>query len=392
MMSAAVPEHGACDEDLKDSVDLSSLLSNYKVHVTAEIPLPLLLSSLRPEHSSVRIHRRQLSAADVALLVQFLRNNKHVTHLSFAKVRLGDAAALQLLAAVAAPREPPSPLRSLSLRSVGISTSGAKQLAAVIREADFGHLESINLSNNRANWPGEQALEKAVATRVLEGRSAVDVDVSGNLVVVEWLNALTHGLGAFGALGGGIVMTGSAVRHGLPGASVASLVVFIFSLVTLLTSSCVYHSAFRCPEASKKLRKADHCSIFMLIAGSYTPFVVCYALDPPTIAGPVTLLAVWVCASVGIARSLAESGSSNMRSLLALVTGWLGAFSVRIMTERMQEGALHSVFWGGIAYSFGIVFYMLGKKIPMMHVIWHVAVMLGGGLHFFALWRYVVNG
>lgn len=391
-MSAAIRAHDAGDEDLKHRVDLSSLLSSNKVYVPPEVPLPLLLSSLRPEHSSVTIRTRPLSAADVALLAHFLSNNKHVVRLSLATVPLGSAVAFQLLAAVAAPREPPSPLRALSLRSVGISTSGAKQIATLIREANFGQLESLDLSNNRANWPGERALEKAVVARVLEGRTAIDVDVSGNLVVVEWLNAITHGLGAFGALAGGIVMTASAVRHGLPGANVASLVVFALSLFTLMASSCVYHSAFRCPAASRRLRKADHCSIFMLIAGSYTPFVVCYTLDPPTFAGPATLLAVWTCASVGIARSLAESGSSNARSLLALATGWLGAFSVRTMTERMQEGALNFVVSGGIAYSLGIIFYLLGKKIPMMHVIWHVAVMLGGGLHYFALWRYVVNG
>lgn len=391
-MSTTHCEHDSRQENVNPHSTLTSLLSTSNVRVSPEFPLAELLPALGPRHSSLSFHTSHLSSIDVSLLTEFITVNKHVTHLSFAHVSLGDNAAIQVLSAIASAAHSQSPLLSLSLRSVGISTSGAKRIADVIRDADFGRLENIDLSNNHANWLGERAMEKALASRVLKGRKALDIDISGNRVIVEWLNALTHGFGAIAALIGGILLTGTAVRHGLPGSNIASLAVFAMSLFTLLSSSCIYHSAFRCPAASKKLRKADHCSIFVLIAGSYTPFVVCYTLDPPTFAGPATLLAVWFFAAIGIARSLAASGSNAMRALLALATGWIGVFSMETLVERMQQGALNSVVMGGIAYSVGILFYLLGKKVPILHVVWHVSVMLGGGLHYFALWRYVVHG
>ncbi len=70
--------------------------------------------------------------------------------------------------------------------------------------------------------------------------------------------------------------------------------------------------------------------------------------------------------------------------------GWIAAVPGKMVVHRMQPGALALVVGGGASYSLGLIFYFLGKKIPMMHVVWHLAVMLGGSLHYVALWQYVL--
>lgn len=374
--------------------DISALLQNGShVQVQRDALLPEVLTRLGDRHTSLTICSPSLSPQSFSALCNFISNlNSHVNELNLSGVSLGDASVIRLFASLAKSRESPSPLVRISMQNVGFQTNGAKKIASIFRDADLGRLEYLDLSNNIANWPGVKAIESAIAARAQAGHRPIEVDLDGNLVIVELLNAVTHGIGAGGALAGGILMAVRAVQLELPLATIASLLVFVGSLFTLMTSSCVYHSCFRYPRTSRQLRKADHCSIFILIAGSYTPFVVCYTLDPPTVCGPLTLIAVWMCATAGIIMSLSSSGSNRTRALFALGMGWLGAFSVRTMVERMQSGALSSVVMGGVIYSVGIVFYLLGKRQPIMHVVWHVAVMLGGGFHYFALWRYVVNG
>ena len=364
--------------------DLPTLLSCSKVHVPASTSLPSLLPLLRRKHTSLTLHARHLPAAHLALLADFLSGPHPLLHLSLAHVALPARAPAALLAAIASS---PAPLQSVSLRAVGISAASARKLAHVLRRSELPHLRHVDVANNAANWPGVRALRQAAAA----AHPRLVLDVSGNLVFVERLNALTHLFGALLALPAGLALARAAVRHALPPLHVASLLVFAAALVTLMACSAVYHGAFRSAERRARLRKADHCCIFVLIAGTYTPFVVCYTLDPPTTAGPAALAAVWALAAVGVVRSLRGDGSNRSRALLALATGWVGMLAIQTLLERLQGGALAAVVAGGLVYSLGMAFYLGGKKIPVLHVVWHVAVMVGGGLHYYALWRYVVH-
>lgn len=81
--------------------------------------------------------------------------------------------------------------------------------------------------------------------------------------------------------------------------------------------------------------------------------------------------------------------SSRSRSLFALVNGWLGVIVKGTMIERMERENVSALVAGGVSYSLGILFYLGGKRVPFLHVIWHFAVLMGGAFHFIALWNYV---
>lgn len=329
----------------------------------------------------------ELSWSTLMDLSAYLKDQTHLSHLDLRCVKVGDSGIGILLRTLS--NNSASPITHLNLASVGLSSAGAISNSHFLSKS-LGALTHLDLSNNAANQRGVSAISNALQSRH-KSLPRLYVQLDGNLINIEVLNAVTHGLGAGGALLGGVVMLMRAIENGLRREEVASLVVFIASLFILMTSSCVYHSCFRMPYAFTQTRKADHCCIFLLIAGSYTPFVVCYTLHPPLWAGPVTLITVWICATVGIVRSVAGAGSSRTRALLALGTGWLGVFATRSLMERIQVGALWCILMGGLAYSIGVAFYFLGLRRPMMHVIWHVAVIIGGSFHYFALWKYVVN-
>lgn len=378
-----------CDEHSmppETSIETSfrSCLSILPVPTERQLSVVLLVLTRCPPSAVNHLKRlvvtaEKLSWKAIDSLLVYLESQTHFTHLSLNRVHLGDSAVAKLLHTLG--MADASPVTHLSLSATGISTKGAVQMSTLLT-TPLGALAHLDLSNNAANHRGVQAIEKAVSSR----HTPLLVNLSGNLVTVEVLNTVTHAVGAGAALLGGIMLTYRAYANNTSTAVTCSLAVFALSLFTLLTSSAVYHAAFRAPRWATRLQKMDHCSIFLLIAGSYTPFMVKYAMDSSE--GRYTLAAVWVSALVGIVRSVMGTGGSKARSGLALFTGWLGLLSWRVMSERMGND-LALVVGGGVAYSVGIVFYLLGKRMPSMHVVWHFAVMLGGGLHFVALWTYV---
>jgi hemolysin III len=117
---------------------------------------------------------------------------------------------------------------------------------------------------------------------------------------------------------------------------------------------------------------------------------MCYTFDPMTVSGPFCLVAVWICAVIGVLMGLRVIRAENAtRAYFALAMGWIGIIPVRTMVARMEWQVFALVFAGGVAYSGGVYFYIGGRRRPMMHVIWHLAVMLGGSLHYAALWQFV---
>lgn len=359
----------------------STLLS-----VPPNVPLFPLLDSLPPQTTTLTFHA-PLTPSELIALTNFLsKSNAQITSLSISDIPLHPTLPLNLLRSISST----TPLRTLVFRNASLNHKLISPLAHLLATTPLKTL-TLDLSNNRLNSHGIRMLQSAVQSRP-EHFPRISLLLSGNLYTVELLNTLTHGVGALLALLGGIFLTYRAHVYNFSRTIVCSLAAFSLSLVTLMTASAVYHAHFRSPALSIRLQKADHCSIFILIAGSYTPFIVCYALDPPTTSGPLTLVAVWTFAAIGVTRSLLGSDSSRSRALFALVTGWLGVFALKIMVERMDTTTISALVSGGVAYSVGIVFYLLGKKRPILHVIWHLAVMIGGGLHYFALWRYVDIG
>lgn len=200
----------------------------------------------------------------------------------------------------------------------------------------------------------------------------------------ELINAYSHGLGAVLALIAAIFLI--VKGYGLALGQWISLWVYGLSLVLLLSSSMLYHFA---QDELKRYwyKKLDHTAIYYLIAGTYTPFL---SIAIPTAKAHHLLIALWVIALIGTLFKLVFIHRFQRVSLAAyLVMGWLAVLVMDDMQRYLSKDAIQLLIAGGLAYTVGTLFYAL-KKVRYTHAIWHVFVLLGAGLHFLAIYCYVL--
>ena len=191
-------------------------------------------------------------------------------------------------------------------------------------------------------------------------------------------NAVSHGTGALLSVLATIIL----IIRGISLNSITAVLLGIFyggSLTVLYSVSCLYHSLKR-NRAKKVFRILDHCSIFLLISGTYAPISVLL------IGGKIgwTLITVnTLCAVIGIVLNAINMKKWEKASLvLYVIMGWMCLFTVKPLITNTPDGVLWLLVSGGVAYTFGIIFYKAdGKKY--MHFIWHLFVLLGSVLHFF---------
>lgn len=205
------------------------------------------------------------------------------------------------------------------------------------------------------------------------------------LPVEEVANTLTHGFGLFLSIIGFALLVFLASLRGDPWL-IASCAVYGLSLVILYAASTVYHSAVA-PEHKKFLQIVDHCCIYLLIAGSYTPFGMVIAGGS---LGRVLLAGIWTFAVVGITLKLIFGNRYPVLSVTSyLIMGWLGVFAVQPLFNALGGVPVALAVAGGIAYSLGVVFFPW-KSIRHHHAIFHVFVMAGSIFHYLAVVLYVV--
>ncbi|MCL5130370.1 MULTISPECIES: hemolysin III family protein [unclassified Algibacter] len=199
----------------------------------------------------------------------------------------------------------------------------------------------------------------------------------------EKLNALTHGIGAVLGIVA-LVLLIVFNTHKTPW-SLFSVIVYGISIIVLFTASTLYHSVTK--EKHKHIfRIIDHISIYILIAGTYTP--VCLITLDQSLGWPL-FWTVWGIAVFGVVLKLFFTGRFEVFStLLYLVMGWLIVFDFAHLSEGVGNGILF-LFAGGLSYTVGIIFYAI-HKIPYNHVIWHLFVLAGAVFHFFMIFNYVI--
>lgn len=200
----------------------------------------------------------------------------------------------------------------------------------------------------------------------------------------ELINAYSHGLGAVLAFIAAIFLI--VKGYGLPLGQWISLWVYGLSLVLLLSSSMLYHFA---QDERKRYwyKKLDHTAIYYLIAGTYTPFL---SIAIPTAKAHHLLIALWVIALIGTLFKLVFIHRFQKVSLAGyLVMGWLAVLVMDDMQRYLSKDAIQLLIAGGLAYTVGTLFYAL-KNVRYSHAIWHVFVLLGAGLHFLAIYCYVL--
>ncbi|MDH5928329.1 hemolysin III family protein [Vibrio lentus] len=203
--------------------------------------------------------------------------------------------------------------------------------------------------------------------------------------IEERANAITHGLGVVLGVVGLILLLIRAFDYQADMLTVASMAVYGSSIILLFLASTLYHSITT--EKTKRLLKTlDHCAIYLLIAGSYTPFLL-VGLRTPLAMGLMAV--IWGIALVGIIMKIAFVYRFKRLSLfIYLAMGWLSLIVVYQLAMNIDLGGLVLLAVGGVIYSLGVIFYV-AKRIPYNHAIWHLFVLAGCACHFFAIYLYV---
>lgn len=209
------------------------------------------------------------------------------------------------------------------------------------------------------------------------------MDVTGYSLREEWANRLSHGLGLL--LGGlGLVLLLHKGWDQGPRV-LLSYGVYGASLVLLYLASTLYHSVSS--VAARRWSKLfDHCAIYLLIAGTYTPFLL-VALDTPLAQG--LMVVIWGLALAGVVFKLIFINRFKKVSLFTyLMLGWLSLVVIYQLYLHLDGTGLLLLGLGGLIYSLGVIFYV-AKRIPYNHAIWHLFVLGGSLCHFMAIYGYI---
>jgi len=200
----------------------------------------------------------------------------------------------------------------------------------------------------------------------------------------EKFNSISHLLGTIAAIGGLVVLVVMASRSGDVW-RIVSCSIYGATLVILYTSSALYHSIKG--RAKHFLRKLDHVSIYLLIAGTYTPFTL------------VSLRGGWGWTLFGIEWSLAllgmildtlhRKGSRAIQMTIYLLMGWLIAISLPKLLQVLPDSGIALLVAGGLFYTVGLVFYGIDERMRHAHGIWHLFVLAGSTCHYFAILLYI---
>ncbi|MEN1939997.1 hemolysin III family protein [Luteimonas sp. MJ174] len=196
----------------------------------------------------------------------------------------------------------------------------------------------------------------------------------------ELASALTHGLGATAALAGGAVLITLAALYG-NGWQLGAAIVFGVSLLLLYIASTLYHS-FQNPVLKGRLKVFDHCAIYVLIAGTYTPFTLIGLRGP---WGWGLFAAIWTLALAGVVFKLFYTGRFKRLSTLVYVAmGWLVLVAIKPVLAALDAWTFGWLVAGGVFYTLGTVFYHR-ESLPFSHAIWHLFCIAGSVCHYVAV-------
>ena len=200
----------------------------------------------------------------------------------------------------------------------------------------------------------------------------------------ELAHAVSHGLGALLAIAGLAVLLAAAAARGAGAGQVVPLAIYGAAMVLMFTMSTLYHS-FPWPRVKRVFRVLDHEMIFLMIAGSYTPFVLI------TLRGALgwTLFGVvWAIAAAGLVFQGFFTGRfKGASTALYVLMGWIIVFALKPLLEHMSAAGIRWLVAGGLCYTLGAGVYLF-KRVKYHHAAWHLLVLAGSACHYFAiLWH-----
>ncbi len=200
------------------------------------------------------------------------------------------------------------------------------------------------------------------------------------------MSAIVHGIGALLSIIALIMCVGVSAHHGNTIAVISSII-YGTTLIILYMMSTLYHS-LAVNNAKRVFRIIDHCSIFLLIAGTYTPFTL-VSLEKPL--GYYLFAIIWGIAILGIVLNSINLKKYKIISFISyLVLGWIIIFCYNPLKEAVPFPGILLLLSGGIVYSVGAIFYGFGKKVKYFHSVFHIFVLAASILHFLSILLYVI--
>ncbi|WXG53995.1 MAG: hemolysin III family protein [Candidatus Sedimenticola sp. (ex Thyasira tokunagai)] len=201
----------------------------------------------------------------------------------------------------------------------------------------------------------------------------------------EIAHTITHGLGALLSIAGLAILVAFSALYG-DAWHITSCSIYGGTLILLYTASTLYHG-IPLPNAKRILRQIDHAAIFILIAGTYTPFTL---VNLRGTWGWTLFGLVWGIAIAGVVLELVLQQRYRRLSIgLYLGLGWLVVIAIEPMLSTVATGGLILLLIGGLCYSLGVIFYVW-KSLAYHHAVWHLFVLAGSTFHFFAVLFYVI--
>lgn len=203
----------------------------------------------------------------------------------------------------------------------------------------------------------------------------------------ELISAISHGIGALLSIAALVLTIVMSAKHH-NAVAVVSSVIYGTMLIILYTMSTLYHSFKPTCKAKKVFRIFDHCSIFLLIFGSYTPYVL-VALQGTL--GWIIFSIILGATILGITLNAINLEKFKVLSMICyLCMGWLIIFAFKDICNCVEKNGIILLVLGGIVYTVGAIIFGLGKKIKYMHSVWHFFVLTGSILQFFSIYLYVL--
>jgi hemolysin III len=202
----------------------------------------------------------------------------------------------------------------------------------------------------------------------------------------EIANAISHGVGMLAA----IAITPLLIIKAIPlgAGAITGAAIFGATMIILYASSAIYHSLPH-SRAKRIFQIFDHSAIFLLIAGTYTPFTLS-VLEGAW--GWTMFGIIWGLAALGVVmKSIHTNGTSKLSIALYLAMGWLAVFAVRPLYYSMPAWGLFWILAGGIMYSAGVAFFAYDHKVKYNHLIWHLFVLAGTSCHVVAVIEFALN-
>ncbi|WP_058973688.1 PAQR family membrane homeostasis protein TrhA [Type-D symbiont of Plautia stali] len=208
----------------------------------------------------------------------------------------------------------------------------------------------------------------------------------GYSLAEEIANSISHGIGCIFGVVGLVLLLTQAVDMRADITAITSYSLYGGSMILLFLASTLYH-AIPYQKAKHWLKKFDHCAIYLLIAGTYTPFLL-VGLKSPLAQG--LMVVIWSLALAGIIFKLTIAHRFKILSLVTYLSmGWLSLVVIYQLATKLAAGGVWLLAAGGIVYSLGVIFYV-SRRIPYNHAIWHGFVLGGSVLHFCAIYFYVM--